>query len=737
MVFLGQASNYSARQTLRHLFSLNGRRRGEQKRQQLRQTLAEHYLPQVKPAEGNQNQEPLAFNCNSDPASRVQLYHTGRSALAAAFKALAPEGTNIIVPGLTCIAVVRAVRAAGCTPVFVDIDPKTLQYDFESLDKTINLCYNVSIIVAQNTLGLPLDMSKLQEIAQKHHIRIVEDLAHCAGRFYRDGREMGIVGDATVLSFGKGKAIDTIEGGAAILRTEGELAEPQHTPKLPDRLRDRWYPVFGAMMRGAAHVKLEKIMTGLLLKFHWITKSADAKLDIDEKLSGWQAGLVNRQLQQLFQNPPLGPLREFYLVDRRDEVLRKLRKAGYRLDEIWYDTPVSPVRYAKEANFPDSECPETVRLAKQIINLPTWYPPRKLDRARRIIEPYMIDSAPDAIECLGPLSSEELTSPKLQTAWRAMVEEHPEANFLQSPNWGETNRLVGHRIFLLQSSHSWCLAIVKNAKRGRYLELPGGPLTDWQDYQATQRLFSCLRDLARQEKCVFIRLRPQLNRTQHHEQLLFTLGTRPAPMHLHAEHTVMLDLTQSETDLLAAMRRQTRYEVRRQDKFGITVEHNNSQELFQEFHQVQLDTARRQGFVPPNLDMLMAERTAFGDQATIYLARSSEHEPIAYGLILVSGLEAEYFEAASTDLGRKLPGAYALQWQVIRDLKAQGIKRYNLWGIAPLGQKHHRYAGVTTFKTGFGGDIIEYLPAQDLVLRRGRYLLNLAIETLRKKIRHL
>ena len=121
----------------------------------------------------------------------------------------------------------------------------------------------------------------------------------------------------------------------------------------------------------------------------------------------------------------------------------------------------------------------------------------------------------------------------------------------------------------------------------------------------------------------------------------------------------------------------------------------------------------------------------------IYLSRSSEHEPIAYGLILVSGLEAEYFEAASTDLGRKLPGAYTLQWQVIRDLKAQGIKRYNLWGIAPLGQKHHRYAGVTTFKTGFGGDIIEYLPAQDLVLRRGRYLLNLAIETLRKKIRHL
>lgn len=66
-----------------------------------------------------------------------------------------------------------------------------------------------------------------------------------------------------------------------------------------------------------------------------------------------------------------------------------------------------------------------------------------------------------------------------------------------------------------------------------------------------------------------------------------------------------------------------------------------------------------------------------------------------------------------------------------------GIKRYNLWGIAPIGQKNHRYAGVTTFKTGFGGEIVEFVPAGDIVIRPVRYLFNLLVETLREKKRHL
>jgi lipid II:glycine glycyltransferase (peptidoglycan interpeptide bridge formation enzyme) len=73
----------------------------------------------------------------------------------------------------------------------------------------------------------------------------------------------------------------------------------------------------------------------------------------------------------------------------------------------------------------------------------------------------------------------------------------------------------------------------------------------------------------------------------------------------------------------------------------------------------------------------------------------------------------------------------------MRDLKALGYERFNLWGIAPAGQPNHRYAGVTTFKTGFGGEVIEYVPAHDLVLSKFGYFKDYVVESLRKKKRHL
>lgn len=320
--------------------------------------------------------------------------------------------------------------------------------------------------------------------------------------------------------------------------------------------------------------------------------------------------------------------------------------------------------------------------------------------------------------------------------WSKILQTYPEANFLQSPEWARMNELIGHKVILEHfGDTAWCLMIVKNAKRGRYLEIPGGPLVNWNDQALVRRLFMKICKIAQAEKCVFVRLRPQLYAKDNAK--LQGLGLKKAPMHLHAEHTVMLDLTQDEADLLKNMRRQTRYEVRRADKLGLMVSSGNEQKLFKEFHAVQAETAARQNFVPPDLETLLAERKAFGERAQIYVARTPEGEAIAYGLIFGVGEEAEYFEAASTELNYKLPGAYALLWQAIRDLKQQGYQRFNLWGIAPQGQKNHRYAGVTTFKTGFGGETVEFVPAQDLVISRWRYLFNWLVETARKKHRHL
>lgn len=323
--------------------------------------------------------------------------------------------------------------------------------------------------------------------------------------------------------------------------------------------------------------------------------------------------------------------------------------------------------------------------------------------------------------------------------WSDLLRKFPESNFLQSPLWAEANRLIGHKIvFENFDDEAMFLGIIKDAKRGRYLEIPGGPLVDWENKPLVKKIFARIKTVAKENHCVFVRFRPQLENTPKNNLLLSSLDFSEAPMHLHAQDTILINLEKSEEELLADLRRQTRYEVRRSEKLNLKIEEDHSEAAFKSFHKIQVETAKRQNFVPPDEKTLLAERTAFSpENLKLYVVKTEDEKPVAYGLILFYGNEAAYFEAASTDLNRKLPGAYLLLWTAIKDLKQQEIKRFNLWGIAPPNQPNHRYAGVTTFKTGFGGKIVEYIPAKDLVINPIKYKLNVLVETARKKKRNL
>ena len=336
---------------------------------------------------------------------------------------------------------------------------------------------------------------------------------------------------------------------------------------------------------------------------------------------------------------------------------------------------------------------------------------------------------------------------------------HPEGNFLQSDEWGKVAEKVGHKAIRQDFKNGESvLMLVKNARRGRYLEIPGGPLIDWANAENVAEIFNEIKNIARAEKCVFIRFRPQLYKTDENVALVKKTGSHDAPFHLHAQNTVILDLEKSEDELLAEMRRQTRYEVRRASKLELVIKKGTSDELFKEFHSVQVETAKRQNFIPPNLSELEAYHEIFKDHATIYYVETSknltidgkkviEGEPegefipagtkINYGLFLDYGDEVEYFEAASTEYGHAVPGAYGMLWQVAQDYKKKGLKRFNLWGIAPPNQPNHRYAKVTTFKTGFGGEQVEFIHAQDIVISKAKYLITKTVEEIRKKKRHL
>lgn len=324
--------------------------------------------------------------------------------------------------------------------------------------------------------------------------------------------------------------------------------------------------------------------------------------------------------------------------------------------------------------------------------------------------------------------------------WQSFVDSRPEANFLQSLEWANANNLVGYKIVRNvvekdgQVVAGW-QGIVKDAKRGRYLEIPGGPLGDWGDESLVNQVFEQLKQAGCEHKCIFVRLRPQIEASDKTDALLKKLRAHKAPFHLHAEHTNILDLSPSEDDLLANMRRQTRYEIRQAIKKDVKVSWSSDPEAVDEFFAIQTETAKRQGFIPPSRSFLEAQMSAFGKKARIYRAEK-DGQVLALALVIFSGSEAVYFEAASTPESRRYPGAYAIQWQAIRDAKNDGLKRYNFWGIAYSDNPNHRYAGVTTFKRGFGGQDITFTAAHDIVLRHN-YIINLIIETIRKKRRKL
>ena len=320
---------------------------------------------------------------------KALLTKNGRSALALALKAYFDKGDQILINGFTCYAVYEAVKAADLTPVFADISLSDLNFTGDTLESAYsNAKQNNKIkgIIIQNTLGNPVDIVKIEKFAKEHNLIIIEDLAHCTGVKYADGREAGTVGAATALSFGKDKSIDTISGGAVVLRHpyKNPIEAPKRRPRLSDHLRARLYPTFGAICRALSYVHLGGALMRLLVKIHWVEKSADNKLDLTRRLSKFEAKLALMQIKGLSRVGEK-PLRDFFFVKNRKKVLAELAKAGYYFGGFWYEKPVSPERYYKKVHFPEKTCKNAVFASEHIINTPRYYRKKDLTPAYKII----------------------------------------------------------------------------------------------------------------------------------------------------------------------------------------------------------------------------------------------------------------------------------------------------------------------------------------------------------------
>ncbi len=327
--------------------------------------------------------------------------------------------------------------------------------------------------------------------------------------------------------------------------------------------------------------------------------------------------------------------------------------------------------------------------------------------------------------------------------WEDFVLNYPEANFLQSWAWGEFHKSLGKKIFrkgffFKNRLIGVMLSIIEDAKRARYLTVPGGPLIDWRNEKSVEVFVEVIKSIAKETHSVFVRVRPQLISDKFSKDLFKKYGFREAPMHLHAELTSQLQLDKSEDELLRGMRKTTRYELRKAISQGIEITRNFDRKLLEKFYKLQIETAKRQNFVPFSEKFLINQFEIFSETNNVLLLSAfKEKNLLAQAFVIFYGKEADYHYGASTEMGRKYPGAYLLQWEAIKEAKKRGIERYNFWGVSPENELKHRFYGVSLFKRGFGGRDIEYLHAQDLVIDNLRYILDWTIENIRRKIRKL
>ncbi len=327
--------------------------------------------------------------------------------------------------------------------------------------------------------------------------------------------------------------------------------------------------------------------------------------------------------------------------------------------------------------------------------------------------------------------------------WEDFLSNRPESNFLQSWYWGQFHSNLGSKIqrtglYEGDKLKGVMLSIVEDAKRGRHLTVPGGPIIDWANIEHVLAFVSEVKKIAITNDCVFVRIRPQLESSSFSKNLFKKIGFINAPMHLHAELTSQLDITMGEETLLSQMRKTTRYEIKKAIKEGIKITTSTDASKILEFYDLQMETAKRQKFVPFSLKYLQEQFKVYAaeNKALIYSAYH-ENKLLAQAFVIFYGKEAIYHYGASTEGGREYPGAYLIQWEAIKEAKKRGMTRYNFWGISPIDKPNHRFYGLSLFKRGFDGQDFEYLHAQDLIINYPKYLINYAIEVIRKKIRNV
>ncbi|MEM7725447.1 MAG: DegT/DnrJ/EryC1/StrS family aminotransferase [Cyanobacteria bacterium P01_A01_bin.45] len=301
------------------------------------------------------------------------------------------EGDEVITTTYTFTATAEVIRYLGANPVFVDIDPQTLNIDPRKIEAAITP--KTKAVVPVHYAGLACDMDEILAIARNHGLKVVEDAAHAIPTTYKGKLVGSLNSDATVYSFYATKPIATGEGGM-IVTCNPEIAKRCRVMRLHGISRD----AFDRYTSTKPSWYYEIVAPG----YKYNMTDVSASLGIHQLQKAWNfqkqrqeiADYYNRELSSLpLRLPPEannGDIHAWHLyvirlddsakVDR-NKFIEKMNLAGIGCSVHYIPLHMHPY-WRDTYNLSPEDFPEALDTYQRLISLPIYTKMTEADQER-------------------------------------------------------------------------------------------------------------------------------------------------------------------------------------------------------------------------------------------------------------------------------------------------------------------------------------------------------------------
>ncbi len=285
-------------------------------------------------------------------------------------------GDEVIVPSFTFVSTVNPVVLRGATPVFADIEPRTLNLDPDDVEGRVTR--KTKVIIPVHYAGVSCDMDAFERIARNHELLLVEDAAQGIDASFR-GRALGSIGDVGCLSFHGTKNVICGEGGA-ILTSDPEFA--RRIELIREKGTNRSALIRGEadrytwMSLGSSFVQSEILSAVLEAQ---LRKRSEIKRRRGEMWARYFDALAHFAEKGLIQLPviPEGAEPNFhifwFLVNdevTRDRMLEGLKESGVLATSHYVPLHSSP--FGRSLTSDPQPLPQTESCSRRLIRLPLW-----------------------------------------------------------------------------------------------------------------------------------------------------------------------------------------------------------------------------------------------------------------------------------------------------------------------------------------------------------------------------